>query len=130
MDDLQRYRILERHGWVNLWAEQDDLTVEDILCSHEDAEECHERTRETVERDGIQRVTGWYTVNPEAADCWTCQNEGPSHDSHTWHHADSVGGFAGFDWKGSGYDDDIKAETARQFIAAWRGRVIDRKSVV
>ena len=47
--------------------------------------------------------------------CWILVGE--SLDGEEWIVADSCGGFIGEDWKGSGYDDDIKRSTMDQFEA-------------
>ena len=59
-----------------------------------------------IERDGVWGVLGSYRLGVDAP----------------WCRADSVWGFVGEEWKGSGYDADVKGETVKALRAAIRER--------
>ena len=63
--------------------------------------------RERVDRLGVTRIEGRYRLDP---------------DSDKWELADLVGGFIGDDWRDSGYDADVRAETLSALRAALRAR--------
>jgi len=87
-------------GWDELWMDDkvdfvvsyDDLSYQDIACAHEDDEECHERDSERAYREGITCISSSY--------------RDPATSERKF--ANSVGGFIGNDWEGSGYDEDVK----------------------
>lgn len=119
-----RVESLQRHGWIMLWAEPDDM-YESCQCGSAECEEDR-----IVERDGAWGIVG-YVADPsmpaEDRDCYHCQNEGPRNcrdHRELWTAVDSVWGFAGDTFYGSGYDSDVLESAANAFTAAWRAAVM------
>lgn len=107
------WETAEESGLVRLRVEPDDVcdldnllgdcfdptANPDIKPERLEREKQHEIDR--IDRDGVWGVIGEY----KSSVCPTCGRGGE------WEQADSCWGFVGEDWKDSGYDLDIMAET-------------------
>jgi len=114
----QRWRAAQEAGLVELaiepdeWISFEDLTGDtynreanpDIPEARMAREEAAERER--IDREGVWGIVGRYRVSPDAL----------------WKVADSICGFIGNDFEGSGYDVDVKSETLDRLTDALRGR--------
>ena len=111
-ETIDRYEASKFLDWdesprVRIVAEPDDCqSLDDLLgdtysakCNPEIKQEILERERQ-AEIDRINQDGVWFMV----AEYW---------DGNEWEHADSIGGFIGRDFAGSGYDTDLKAEAMR-----------------
>jgi len=107
MNPNHRFQRLETRGLVRLTTEPDDVyTWEDIKGDtydpivNDDIDPAELRRQEQAElqrmqQDGVYGLVGEFNLHG------------------SWHRADSIWGFIGNDWQGSGYDDDIRNATVR-----------------
>ena len=118
MDTERRFARLERLGLVQFGPVDDPDVDLDNLFGDTYNPACHpDIPREQIERErreeivranrmGVVGIVGAYSLSAEAP----------------YMQADSVWGFIGDDWKGSGYDADIRAATVDALRVAIRNR--------
>lgn len=106
-----RFQHAEDAGLVRLRCEGDDMNPVDMFDAPEGV---IERESKRAERDGVWWWCGEYRTHP---------------DSNDWEIADSIGGFIGDDFDGSGYDDDVKSITLGALVAALRSECPHRRRV-
>jgi len=109
------WKIAESAGYVHVVCEPEFEPIETFepdwkgLYSRDcDRERARKEWLDTIERDGIWMYATEYRLSLE----------GSAEDYRSWETADNIGGVEG-DWKGTGYDVDLKAECLRAFLEAF-----------
>ena len=115
VEEVALFRYFEEAGLVRIESEPDDISTDDLFGDcfdeiHADSVPGGMRTIKAQEREALRRL--------EAECQWVIVAESLSADSPEWEMADTLGGFVGDDFEGSGYEPQVYMSAVLQLAEA------------